>query len=198
MRLNWAERWAVNNPLRVFQQKWEIGWMKKNMPLPPRATVLEVGCGRGAGAGIIREGFRPTLFYAMDLDVQMVRRVRSYLPARQRKGISLYVGDVFRLPHRDHTLDAVFGFGVLHHVPDWQGALAEIARVLKIGGIYFSEEIFPSLYQNFITKHFLLHPRGNRFRGPDLKRSLNEGHLRLEKFFEFPPFGILAISVKKP
>ena len=27
MKLNWAERWVVNNPVRVFQQQIEIKWL---------------------------------------------------------------------------------------------------------------------------------------------------------------------------
>jgi len=47
LELNWAERWAVNNPLRVFVQSRMIHWMKGITVLGPEAVVSEVGCGRG-------------------------------------------------------------------------------------------------------------------------------------------------------
>jgi hypothetical protein len=50
MKLNWAERWAVNNPLRVFEQAIEVGILKRMQPLQPGVIALEIGCGRGAGA----------------------------------------------------------------------------------------------------------------------------------------------------
>jgi hypothetical protein len=58
------------------------------------------------------------------------------------------------------------------------------------------EEIYPSLYQNFITKHILLHPREKRFRSQDLKDALLAVNLHLENFCEFPKIGIFGISIK--
>ena len=159
--------------------------------------ALEVGCGRGAGAGLILREFRPAFLQAMDLDIEMIRKGRDYLSPEQKKRISFYVGDVLRLPYKDKALDAVFGFGVLHHVPDWQGALLEIARVLKTGGAYVLEEIYPSLYQNFITKHILLHPRENRFLSQGLKQALIAVNLHLENFLELSKIGILGVSIKR-
>ena len=197
MKLNWAERWAVNNPTRPIQQGFEIRWMKRRRPLAPGSAVLEVGCGRGAGAAIIRKEFQPAVLQAMDLDLQMLRRGRTYLPEGERKKISFYVADVLRIPARSGSLDAVFGFGVLHHVPDWESALKEIFRVLKPGGVYYLEELYPSLYQNFITKHILLHPTSNRFRSGDLKRALKAAGLELDHLLEHSKVGILGISTKK-
>ncbi len=197
MKLNWAERWVVNNPLRVIQQRLEMRWLRKKSYLKPGAVVLEVGCGRGAGAGLILKEFHLPWLQAMDLDIEMIRKAGDYLSPESRKRISFYVGNVLRLPYKDEALDALFGFGVLHHIPDWQSALREIARVLKTGGTYFMEEIYPSLYQNFITKHILLHPRENRFLSQDLKQALMEVNLYLENSLEFPKIGILGISVNK-
>ncbi len=196
MKLNWAERWAVNNPLRVIQQRLEMRWLRNNSYLKTGAVVLEVGCGRGAGADLILKEFHPAFLQAMDLDIEMIRKAGDYLSPESRQRISFYAGDVLRLPYKDEALDALFGFGVLHHIPDWQSALREIARVLKTGGTYFLEEIYPSLYQNFITKHILLHPRQNRFISQELKQALNSVNLHLENFLEIPKIGILGLSIK--
>ena len=196
MKLNWAERLVVNNPGRVFEQRTEIRWLQKRRPLPPGALVLEVGCGRGAGAGLILEGFQPAAVHAMDLDWEMIKRAKKYLSSGQRERIFMHTADVARLPYRDEVFDAVFGFGVLHHVPDWQSGLAELARVLKTGGCYYLEELYPTLYQNFITRHILLHPEKNRFTSSDLKAALSAAHLSLAGALEFRPVGILAILVK--
>ena len=127
----------------------------------------------------------------------MVQKARAYLSADEGKRVSLYVGDVFRLPFKDNVLDAVFGFGVLHHVPDWRGAAAEIARVLKIGGTYFVEEFYPSAYQNFITKHLLVHPEEDRFFSHDLRNALEAIKLPIKEAIDFKKVGIVAVPVKQ-
>ena len=196
MKLNWAERWVVNNPSRVFQQQMEIRWLQRRMPLKPDAIVLEVGCGRGAGAGLILKEFQADAIHAMDLDFEMIKKAERYLSPHQRKRVFTYTGDLTHLPHQNQDFDAVFGFGVLHHVPDWRQALAEIARVLKIGGTYFLEEIYPSVYQNFITRHILLHPQENRFFSIDLKEALKAANLSIQDVLECKYIGILAVLVK--
>ena len=45
MKLNWAERWVVNNPLRVIQQRMEINWLRSVASLGPGSLGLEIGCG---------------------------------------------------------------------------------------------------------------------------------------------------------
>ena len=171
--------------------------MKRRRPLASGSVVLELGCGRGAGAVLIRKIFQPAVLQAMDLDLQMIRRGRAYISKGEREEISFYVADVMRIPARSGSLDAVFGFGVLHHVPDWESALKEIVRVLKPGGVYYLEEIYPSLYQNFITQYILLHPTSNRFGSSDLKRRLNAAGLNLEHVLEHSKVGILGILTKR-
>jgi ubiquinone/menaquinone biosynthesis C-methylase UbiE len=197
MKLNWAERWVVNNPSRVLQQKIELNIMKRMVPLEPGATVLEIGCGRGAGANLIRKVFMPTVLHASDLDMDMIERARNYLSASEMSALSLYVADTLHLPYRNDTLDAIFVFGVLHHVPQWQAALFEIVRILKPGGLLYFEEIYPSLYQNFITKHILLHPQKDRFRSDDLKAAFKRAHLSVKDFWELKKIGIFGVARKE-
>jgi ubiquinone/menaquinone biosynthesis C-methylase UbiE len=196
MKLNWAEQWAVNNQLRVLQQRIEIRRLKGLMPLKPGAIALEIGCGRGAGAGIVLQHFPLARLIAMDLDIAMVRKARARLSA-QRQRVSLLAGDVTFLPIETGSLDAVFGFGVLHHVVAWRSGLREIARVLRPGGVYFFEELYPALYQNFITRHILLHPSKDRFTGKDLRQALARAGLRLHQAHELQQLGILGIACKQ-
>ena len=74
--------------------------------------------------------------------------------------------------------------------------LEEVARVLKPGGIYFLEELYPSLYQNFITRRILVHPTRDRFRSRDLRESLEKTGMPLQDSLEIKWVGLLGIARK--
>jgi len=197
VKLNWAERLVVNNPVRVMIQRAIIRWIKGVTRIASQARILEIGCGRGAGACLIQEEFHPATLHAFDLDQRMIRLAGRYLKAESKDGICLYVGDASTLPYRDGVLDAVFGFGVLHHVPDWRAGVREIARVLKPGGMYFLEEFYPQFYQNFLARRLFLHPEHDRFYSHDLLSALAEAGFELQGRLEQKMVGILAVVVKQ-
>ncbi len=196
MKLNRVERWFVNSPFRLAVQYLEMQWFKKTMAINAGAEALEVGCGRGAGARLILENFKPAHLYLLDLDILMIEKARSYLSAVKTDNIVYSVANVNSLPFEDACLDAVFGFGFLHHVLDWRHGLREIARVLKKGGAYCLEELYPSLYQNFITKRILVHPEYDRFKSKDLHDAFAEVNLTLIHMLESKRVGILGIGIK--
>ncbi len=196
MKLNWAEKRVVNNPARVAEQKFEIKWFQKSMPLKPGAVIMEIGCGRGAGARLIFKNFQPVLLIAQDLDIDMIQKAKRYLTAIEINEISLSVADAIHIPVKDRAIDAIFVFGVLHHVPDWQAALLEIERVLKPGGVLYIEELYPSLYQNFLTKRIVLHPKENRFNSQDLHTAMTTAKLTIKHAIEFKKLGILGVAIK--
>jgi ubiquinone/menaquinone biosynthesis C-methylase UbiE len=196
MKVNWAERLIVNNQVRVQIQRLIIRWIKRQGGMGSPARVLEVGCGRGAGACLILEEFAPARVHALDLDYRMIRSALAYLSQSQREKISLFVGDAVSLPYAGGSMDAVFGFGVLHHLPDWRAGLAEIARVLKPGGAYFLEEFYPTFYANFLAKRLFFHPPEDRFASPDLHRALAAAGFRLEGVLEQKHLGLLALARK--
>jgi ubiquinone/menaquinone biosynthesis C-methylase UbiE len=197
VKLNWAERLVVNSPLRVVVQRRIIKWIKGVTQIPPQARVLEIGCGRGAGACLLQEEFHPASLHAFDLDQRMIRLAGRYLKAQGSDQICLYVGDAMTLPYRDGVLDAVFGFGVLHHLPDWRRGLREIARVLRPGGIYFLEEFYPQFYQNFLARRLFLHPEHDRFYSHDLQAALAQAGFGLQGRLEQKMLGILAVYLKQ-
>jgi hypothetical protein len=60
----------------------------------------------------------------------------------------------------------------------------EIVRVLRPGGIYYLLELYPALYQNFLTRRLLMHPEKNRFNSADLRTALRDNGLDLAHTLE--------------
>ncbi len=189
MKLNRGERWLVNSPLRLALQRRVARRMRSMAALEPGATVLEIGCGRGEGGRLIRGLFAPARLFMMDQDPAMAARARS-------RGEVVLVGDAEALPLASSRFDAVFGFGFLHHVPDWRAALGEVARVLKPGGVYFLEEYYPAAYQNPLTRRLLRHPEHGRFHSPDLHQGLERAGFALLACRERPWWGVVAAARK--
>ncbi len=101
-----------------------------------------------------------------------------------------------KLPYPDAAFDAVFNYGIIHHLENWQQGVAEIARVLRQGGVFYFEEIYPPLYANPLFIRILDHPRENRFYGPQYRAELEAVGLRLVDGYKESRFGILGAAVK--
>jgi ubiquinone/menaquinone biosynthesis C-methylase UbiE len=94
------------------------------------ARVLEAGC----GTGLLLErvtGFAQ-LAVGVDLSAGMLARCRT-------RGLKVAQGRVTALPYPDACFDVVYSVKVLAHVEDIRGALAELARVTRPGGIVLAE-----------------------------------------------------------
>jgi ubiquinone/menaquinone biosynthesis C-methylase UbiE len=190
MKANWPEKVWINSPLRLLVQKREVRFLKNFGGLQPGARCLEIGCGRGAGISLIEKTFHPGRVDAVDIDLSMIRRAMS-----KRLGL-LLVADAQQLPYPDSCMDAVFNFGILHHLEDWVRGIGEISRILKNNSRFYFEEIYPSLYANFFLRHLLAHPRENRFHGPEFRAVLADTGLKLFPGYKENRFGILGVAVK--
>jgi ubiquinone/menaquinone biosynthesis C-methylase UbiE len=197
MKVNWAERLWVNSPLRFLIQQRETRFFRRLRNLEPGTRCLEIGCGHGAGARIIVHTFQPTHLDGLDIDPLMIRlalrRQRRWAADRLR----FLVGDAQNLPYVDASMDAVFNFGIIHHLENWRQGIREIARVLKSGGGFYFEEIYPPLYANPITRILLEHPTENRFHGPEYRGALQSEGLRLLPGYKETRFAILGVAVKE-
>ena len=163
MLLNRFEYLLMNNPARAAIQRRFEGPRLRRMGGPLRGgRALEVGCGRGVGSEIILDLFGADAVDAFDLDPRMVTRARARLAGRGPRS-RVWVGDASSIGAPDSTYDAVFDFGIIHHVPDWRRALAEIHRVLKPGGRFYGEEVLERFIGHSLVRRLLEHPRSDRF-----------------------------------
>ena len=99
-----------------------------------KGRLLEVGCGPAVMTPeLLAMGFDA---HGIDVSCEMVRRARQRMAGHPlEKRCQFSVDDVERLHIAEGTYDAVLCMGVLEYLPRYSRALAEIARVLKPGGV---------------------------------------------------------------
>jgi SAM-dependent methyltransferase len=105
----------------------------------PSTKVIDVGC--GAGRHAFEAYRRGADVVAFDRAESELRSVDTILRAMAEGGevpatasAKVVVGDALSLPYADGTFDCVIASEILEHIPEDDGAIAELIRVLKVGG----------------------------------------------------------------
>src|SRR3954464_14165341 len=105
----------------------------------PATTVIDVGC--GAGRHAFEAYRRGADVVAFDQDAAELGWVEPILRAMAETGeapqaasAKVVRGDALNLPYADETFDCVIASEILEHVPADDAAIAELIRVLKVGG----------------------------------------------------------------
>ena len=119
-------------------------------------AAVDIGCGPGECVACELDGFGAQRVDAIDLDPRMVSRAQRRL-AEYGSRASVAVGDVCALDQHDGSVEVVFNFAVLHHVPDWRAGLREVARVLAPGGRFFSQD-HDVANHDWFSRTFFAHP----------------------------------------
>jgi len=179
VRLNAVETLLMNNPIRAaIQRRFEAARLLAMGGRMDGGRALEVGCGRGVGVELILDLFGACEVDAFDLDPRMVERARDRV-RRRKEAIRLWIGDATAIAVPDARYDAVFDFGIIHHVPDWRAALREIHRVLRPGGRLYAEEVFERLIADPLWRRLLEHPQQDRFDAARFEEGLREAGFRV-------------------
>ena len=199
--MNEFETLLMNNPIRAFMQRnIEAPIFRKFAPIPKNSYVLEIGCGSGAGAEIIVKQFKAKRVEAFDLDQKQIEHAKKRVKKEYQDKINFFIGDATKIDFHDNTFDAVFDFGIIHHIPDWDTAISEIARVLKLGGLFFFEEPFKEwFFDNSISGYFfrktLDHPYQEMPTEKEFEKSLKANRLNLKNYKQFQHYIFSAIGV---
>lgn len=181
MLMNRIETVAVNNPARrLLQRQLEARRLIALGGRTPGLSVLEIGCGSGYGTKLIVDQFGAGSVVAIDLDPAMVDRARHRL-RRYRNTVEISTGSADNLPFPDAHFQAVFDFGIIHHVEDWRLAIAEVARVLRPGGRFYFDEVTSAALARPTYKKLFKHPEHDRFSAGQLMAALQEYHLGVDE-----------------
>ena len=95
----------------------------------------------------------------------MIRRAKR--KAGALPNATFMEGDVSNLEFPDSSFDLIIDFGIVHHVPNWKDALAEVHRTLKVHGEFLFEDLSLETWERGIGipfKRIADHPYDRMFR----------------------------------
>lgn len=191
MKLNVLEKIIVLNPLRKWVQRHvEIPFLcSKGDALVETSQVLEVGASVGYGANCLKSFYGLSNVVAVEYDFSLLKRRGHY------SGVLFVNGGGHQLPLAKNSVDAIFSFGVLHHIIEWQRAMEEWSVILKGDGQIFLEEFYAPLITNSFVNVFIKHPQENRFTHEQLIDIARQCGLKV--VYEKKLFGLMGWVVLK-
>ncbi len=127
-------------------------------PFTAGARILDVGCGPGFWTReLARRGYDVAAVDLTETAVRIAQRSLALFGLRA----DVRQGDAENLPFADSSFDGVVSHGVIHHTPDTARCVAEMARVLRPGGL----AVVSVYYRNAILRSpCLTRTRGARAR----------------------------------
>ncbi len=129
------ERWADGAAYEAYVGRWSrlaarefLSWLGE----APGRRWLDLGCGTGALSAVILAAAQPSAVIGVDRSDGFISFARRQLGDRRAHFL---VGDGQSLPIADGAVDVAVSGLVLNFLPDPDHAAAEMARVVRTGGI---------------------------------------------------------------
>ncbi len=132
---------------------------------PLGRDILEIGAGSGSVAAQLLSRNPELAWVAIDIDPHMTQaaaeRLHGFPNATAR------TADATSMPFPDESFDSVVSCLMLHHIGDWERAVAEVARVLRPGRKFVGYDLvrtpLASLFHRLDgSPHRLISPRDFR------------------------------------
>jgi len=97
---------------------------------PPNGLILDAGCGDGSDSVALAARSGATV---IGVDISRGGTQTAFDRTRDRPNVHIVRADLCRLPFRAGQFGFIYSYGVVHHVPRPEEAVAELARVSSAG-----------------------------------------------------------------
>ena len=169
--------------------------------LAPGMRVVEFGCGTGSTA--IVHAPKVNTYDAIDVSEKMVEIGRGKAAEAGLSNLKFMVGTLEEAGAPDASCDAILGLNILHLVPDLEGTVATVARMLEPGGRFFSsticlKDLRGSLrWLGLATRVLPFFPTVRSLSIDDLEMILRSTGFAIEERFEQRPGVVFLVAVKQ-
>jgi ubiquinone/menaquinone biosynthesis C-methylase UbiE len=126
-----AKATLTSLPYRLAARRIILPWILQDVE--PAGEGLEIGAGLGGLTAQLLTLYPQFRMVATDTDLERVGMAEQVLSGFGKRA-SVQRADAAALPFPDGRFDLVMSAAMLHHVIEWDKALAEAARVLRPGG----------------------------------------------------------------
>lgn len=141
------EKLFVNNAAHSQAVSRRAEARLRQIPFEVGQHYLDVGCGNGAAPLHIARTF-PLWVTGVDVDPEQIRLAEAR--SQRITNVHFLTSDATQLPFEDGEFDIVATNKATHHIPNWLDAMAEMVRVLKVGGyLIYSDLVYPQPIARF-------------------------------------------------
>lgn len=151
----WADHWRGEGiTLTSNDVYFHMDTVKRDYAHPllkPGARCIEVGAGSGRLSALL--AVRGHHLTCLDYTSEALVTARRNFAFAEVAG-DFVQGDAFALPFADNSFDGVFSTGLLEHFADPGPIVREMTRILRPGGIFFSD-IVPEKFSLLRALDFL-------------------------------------------
>lgn len=139
---DWGES-SLQNPeiqrlkdqVDITLDKEKIIW--KHLDIKDGMSILEPGCGPGWLTKELLKMYPNSKVTGVEYNAHMVHVFNLNMSIEEKKRASIVEGSIIETSFADNTFDVAIVRAVLQHIPNYEDALKEIARLLKPGGLIY-------------------------------------------------------------
>ena len=157
MKMTQIEKHFVNRKKKAEGNIKKIRSAFQQIELEKINNVLELGCGIGFVSTYLADTHNFKV-YGTDYDVKQIEMAKKLQPRIEH--LHFQVEDAAKLSFEDSSIDLILSQNVFHHIPKWEGAIWEIARVLRSEGYFIwldlaFSEVVKKVFKPFVKNYGL-------------------------------------------